>query len=102
MNEQQNKPSTPAVPVVDDDADRLAALGLGPAIERSTPRKEGPALWGGTPEHAPGLHRLETAIASGARSAVQSVDSYVRVYPWGALAASAVLGLAVGLLFSRG
>ncbi|MCW7538894.1 hypothetical protein OOT46_13695 [Aquabacterium sp. A7-Y] len=59
---------------------------------------------------SPGLHspagsplrRWEKSVASGARTAAQNVDSYVHVYPWGALAASAVIGLALGLLVSRG
>lgn len=64
----------------------------------------------GEDPHAPQQHagptgsrieQLEHAVADGARSAAQNVDSYVHVYPWGAIAASAALGLVLGLLVGR-
>ena len=48
------------------------------------------------------MEQLEHAVADGARSAAQNVDSYVRVYPWGAILASAAAGLVLGLLAGRG
>lgn len=48
------------------------------------------------------MEQLEHAVTDGARSAAQNVDSYVRVYPWGAILASAAAGLVLGLLAGRG
>ncbi|WP_157359739.1 hypothetical protein [Caldimonas brevitalea] len=50
---------------------------------------------------AAGVQRWEHAIASGATNAARNVDTYVRVYPWGAIVASAAVGLVVGLALMR-
>jgi hypothetical protein len=54
------------------------------------------------PEPAAEPRPFEEALADGARSAAQGVDTYVHVYPWGAILASAVLGMAVGAMLARG
>ncbi|WKB55302.1 hypothetical protein [Eleftheria terrae] len=55
------------------------------------------------PQHAsaPAFHRWEDSVSSGVRTAAQNVDSYIRTYPWGALLASAAVGVAFGVLVSR-
>ena len=53
-------------------------------------------------EPATGPRPFDEALADGARNAAQGVDSYVHVYPWGAILAAAVLGMAVGAMLGRG
>jgi ElaB/YqjD/DUF883 family membrane-anchored ribosome-binding protein len=51
---------------------------------------------------ASSMEHFEHVVADDARSAAHTVDIDVRVYPWGAILASAAAGLVLGLLAGRG
>lgn len=47
------------------------------------------------------LDQLDGSVRSGARQAVTVTDDYAHAHPWQVLAAGALVGLAIGLLFTR-
>jgi ElaB/YqjD/DUF883 family membrane-anchored ribosome-binding protein len=47
------------------------------------------------------LDDLDDSVRSGARQAVTVTDDYAHAHPWHLLAAGAVLGVAIGLMFIR-
>lgn len=93
-----NDPETPFAPRATPEPVQAFGAQDSPRQDAGLPEEEP------RPDSATGsrIEQLEHAVADGARSAAQNVDSYVHVYPWGAILASAAFGLVLGLLAGRG
>ena len=94
-----NDPRTPSTPRATPEPVQpfVAQDGLRPDASLAEEEQQQPASSTGSR-----IEQLEHAVTDGARSAAQNVDSYVHVYPWGAILASAAFGLVLGLLAGRG